>query len=270
MAPKKPKPNPKPGSSNVPYLNSTEVVPHKIRTILNQYITKPENFPSNIVLYHNDSFVLLRDQYPKASIHLLLLPRDPEISVIHPLEALQNNVEFRERVKKELDERVIPLVATELRRMFGAESQSDKAYQEDLERRISGDSKAIDAASEARPSDTEQEASLQPTGRDWISTIRTGIHFHPSLSNLHIHIISQDMHSPSLKHKKHYNSFNTPFFVPVSAFPLSEDDDRLNPNMSHHYLKRDLVCWRCGENFGARFVKLKEHLQSEWEEWKKE
>jgi aprataxin len=273
MAPKKPKPSPKPASSNVPYLNSTESIPHKIRTILNQYITKPESFPPSIVLYYNDSFVLLRDQYPKASIHLLLLPRDPDISARHPLEALQNDVEFRSLVKKELDERVTPLVANELRRMFGAESDSDKGYQEDLEQRINGEGNLVDIKKEDKSSEATPEAPGQvrhPRGRDWLSTIRTGIHFHPSLSNLHVHIITEDMHSPSLKHRKHYNSFNTPFFVPVSAFPLPENDERLNSNISHEYLKRDLVCWRCGENYGGRFVKLKEHLETEWEAWKKE
>jgi aprataxin len=212
------------------------------------------------VLYYDENFVLIRDQYPKASIHLLLLPRDPKISAVHPLEALQSNAEFRESVKKELDNRVIPLVATELRRMFGAESKSDKAYQEDLEQRIGG---------ENDDSETPASESVH-IGRDWASEVRTGIHFHPSLSNLHIHIISRDMHSPSLKHRKHFNSFNTPFFIPVASFPLPEDDERLNPNIAHGYLKRDLVCWRCGMNFGGRFAKLKEHLETEWEDWKRE
>ena len=29
----------------------------------------------------------------------------------------------------------------------------------------------------------------------------------------HLHVISQDFDSPSLKNKKHWNSFTTPYFV---------------------------------------------------------
>jgi len=265
MAPKKRAPStpPRTSSRSKPTTTSTNVphqqpshIPEKVRSVLKSYIERPETFPFNVVLYHNSSFVLIRDLYPKASIHLLLLPRDPDLSKTHPLEALQNNAEFREEAKKVLQERVIPMVASELRRKFGAESQSDQAYQSALELRMSG---------------AERETTGElPNGRDWASGIRTGIHFHPSLSNLHIHIITPDMHSDCVKHRSHYNSFNTPFFIPVDAFPLPEDDDRLNNSIPHGYLGRDMVCWKCGRNFGRKFKELKAHLEGEWEAWKKE
>ncbi|KAJ5713664.1 uncharacterized protein N7483_010845 [Penicillium malachiteum] len=77
-----------------------------------------------------------------------------------------------------------------------------------------------------------------------------------------------DRYSERLKHRKHYNSFSTPFFVPIDDFPLAEDDVRRHPTQEG-YLKRDFVCWRCGEEFGNQFVQLKEHLKQEFEEWKK-
>ncbi|BES87224.1 HIT domain [Nesidiocoris tenuis] len=40
-----------------------------------------------------------------------------------------------------------------------------------------------------------------------------GYHTEPSMERLHLHVISDDMNSPSLKHKKHWNSFTTPFFM---------------------------------------------------------
>lgn len=43
--------------------------------------------------------------------------------------------------------------------------------------------------------------------------IRLGYHAIPSLSLLHLHIVSSDLDSPALKNKKHWNSFATPFFV---------------------------------------------------------
>ncbi|CAI4210235.1 unnamed protein product [Parascedosporium putredinis] len=99
--------------------------------------------------------------------------------------------------------------------------------------------------------------------------IKVGIHAHPSMSHLHIHVLSREMFSPSLKHRKHYNSFNTPFFVDINDFPLADDDPRLDPDRER-YLRRDMVCWRCGKNFRNQFKALKDHLQVEFEEWKHE
>lgn len=96
-----------------------------------------------------------------------------------------------------------------------------------------------------------------------------GVHAVPSMANLHIHVISVDRHSEKLKHRKHYNSFSTPFFVPLEDFPLSAGDERRWPGREG-YLKRDFSCWRCGVNFGTGFKKLKDHLEEEFEEWKRE
>jgi hypothetical protein len=35
----------------------------------------------------------------------------------------------------------------------------------------------------------------------------------PSIPQLHLHVISQDFDSPSLKNKKHWNSFTTAYFI---------------------------------------------------------
>lgn len=41
------------------------------------------------------------------------------------------------------------------------------------------------------------------------------VYFPPPLStsHVHLHVISQDFDSPCLKNKKHWNSFNTDYFV---------------------------------------------------------
>lgn len=43
---------------------------------------------------------------------------------------------------------------------------------------------------------------------------KIGYHAEPSMQQVHLHVISTDFNSPSLKTKKHWNSFNTDFFVP--------------------------------------------------------
>lgn len=47
--------------------------------------------------------------------------------------------------------------------------------------------------------------------------IRYGFHRAPSMLPMHLHGISQDFDSPSLKVAKHWNSFTTDFFVPYEA-----------------------------------------------------
>jgi hypothetical protein len=42
-----------------------------------------------------------------------------------------------------------------------------------------------------------------------------GFHSVPSLRQLHLHVLTKDYDSPSLKKKVHYNSFTTPFFLDV-------------------------------------------------------
>jgi aprataxin len=109
-----------------------------------------------------------------------------------------------------------------------------------------------------------------PPGRDYLSDIRIGIHAHPSMAHLHVHIVSRDMHSDRLKHRKHYNSFNTSFFIPVADYPLAEDDERLRTSFQNANLSKDFVCWRCKKVFGNRFAELKRHLDEEFDSWKKE
>lgn len=44
-------------------------------------------------------------------------------------------------------------------------------------------------------------------------TFKIGYHAEASMFRLHLHVISDDMNSPSVKTKKHWNSFNTDFFL---------------------------------------------------------
>lgn len=46
---------------------------------------------------------------------------------------------------------------------------------------------------------------------------KIGYHAEPSMVRLHLHVISNDMNSLCLKIKKHWNSFNTDFFLDSSG-----------------------------------------------------
>jgi aprataxin len=212
------------------------------------YTADPASYPPDRVLYHTKDWVVINDLYPKSSVHVLLLPRDPTKQLLHPFDAFSDPA-FLAAVQAEVT-KLHSLVASELRRKYSSFSASDKAR---------------NAALDAEPPLTLEEL---PAGRDWGKEVMSGIHAHPSMNHLHIHILSVDRVSPCMRHRKHYNSFNTRFFVPVEDFPLAEDDERRHPGREG-YLQRDMECWRCGRNFKNRFAELKEHLAQEFEEWKR-
>lgn len=213
---------------------------------LGEYVANPTAFPRNVVIYHNDDVVVINDLYPKATVHLLLLPRSADKTHLHPFEAF-NDREFLRLVRSEAS-KLHELAAKELQRLLGKHSALDRPRQEALD---------------ANPPPPET-----PLGRDWKAEIMVGVHAHPSMNHLHVHIISKDRHSHCLRHRKHYNSFSTPFFIALDDFPLAETDPRRHPGREG-YLQQDFECWRCGKGFGNRFAKLKEHLDKEFEEWKR-
>jgi aprataxin len=191
---------------------------------LAEYLRDPAKHSS--VLGYNEDFVIIKDLYPKATIHLLILPRDPVKQIQHPAEAFQDS-EFFSKLQ-------------------------------------------IEAAKWRTLASKELARTLCPSSipeRDWEAEIKVGIHSVPSMHHLHIHIISRDMHSPCVRHKKHYNSFNTSFFVELEEFPLTEEEiDERTRNWS----ERDMICWRCKRNFTNKFTALKQHLAKEFEEWREE
>ncbi|RDW78611.1 DNA 5'-adenosine monophosphate hydrolase [Aspergillus mulundensis] len=213
---------------------------------LGAYIAKPESYPSTTVVYYDDDFVVIHDMFPKSTLHLLLLPRDPEKTLVHPVQAF-DDAKFLEKVKKEVN-KVRTLAASELRRKYGKYSVRDRERIEAL--------------------DVEPPVETLPAGRDWEQDIMCGIHAHPSMNHLHVHIISVDRYSDRLKHRKHYNSFSTPFFIDINDFPLALDDPRRDPDRQG-YLRRNFICWRCHRDFGNQFAALKKHLEEEFDEWKR-
>ncbi|KAK6511743.1 aprataxin-like protein [Arthrobotrys musiformis] len=262
---KKPKPNPPAPAKAQRSSPNSYFLGSDFRSALAVYLSDPASVPSKSMLFYNDDFVVVPDAFPKSIVHALILPRDISITHLHPFEALNSNPELLESIRK-ISLQIRDLLARELRRIYlktsALERARQKAFEELEERAIS--EPGFDP-------DSEESQALLPPGRDWASCIRIGVHARPSMSNLHIHVISQDMHSERMKHKKHYNSFNSGFFVDLDEFPLDGDDQRI-PGVGHvtnGMLKGDMTCWKCGRNFGNRFQLLKEHLEVEYEAWKR-
>ncbi|KAI0166951.1 HIT-like protein [Hypoxylon sp. FL1284] len=220
----------------------------KERDGLGAYTQDPASFPASRVIFYDDDFVAINDLYPKATVHALLLPRAPGPSRLHPFDAFEDAA-FLAAVRG-ATARLRRLVAKELQRRYGPRSARDRAR----EAVLSGD---------------DGDDGELPPGRDWEAELLVGVHAHPSMNGLHVHVLSPDMISPCMRHRKHYNSFNTPFLVGLADFPLAPDDPRRHPGRAG-YNDRDLRCWRCGKNFGRGFKQLKDHLEVEFEAWQKE
>ncbi|KAJ3486610.1 hypothetical protein NLI96_g4134 [Meripilus lineatus] len=211
-------------------------------TILRTYAQKadPASIPSSVLFEHTAKSITIIDAYPKSRFHFLILPR---ASAYPPL-TVSNLANLRSLLK------------------------CDKDRAKEVLTDLSEDAKRIRTCIE--------EEMVKRFGFKW--AIWTGFHSVPSMEHLHLHVISADLCSPSMKVKKHYNSFH-----PKLGFFLSLDDvlswfdatpsyfqtvSQLKKTEYEPYLKEDLSCFHCSESF-KNMPKLKEHLQEEWNKMSK-
>jgi aprataxin len=221
------------------------------------------------VVEYDDDVVIIKDLFPKALRHYLIIPRDKVVTDQHPLTVFHRNYD--------------KYSATELYALLS--KQVDRTKQLILE-----DLQSV------MPKCEENSLQLKSLGL----FVRVGFHAVPSLKNLHLHVITNDFHSPRLKHKKHYNSFNTPFFLDfysmdpaMRSSSSQEDDSQLTQysgdesldtcssnedtisgnSLDRHKTAIDyeniikttsLRCSYCGKDFGSKFQRLKVHLEHEF------
>lgn len=154
-------------------------------------------------LHADDMCVIIKDKYPKAKFHFLVLPN----------EAIPN--------MKSLKPEHIPLL---------------KHLEEEGRKIAKKSSDVLD--------------------------FRYGYHAIPSMSHIHLHVISQDFDSPCLKTKKHWNSFTTAYFIDSQdVIKMMEDNGRFEVDTSQYVdmLKRPLKCHVCKKDFNT-IPALKQHL----------
>ena len=94
-----------------------------------------------------------------------------------------------------------------------------------------------------------------------------GVHTIPSLRPLHVHIISEDLLSPYVRTKKHYNSFATDFFYPLEELAETLRHTAGGPIEIHMgnasaRLAEQPACNRCGASVFGAFSHFLEHLAS--------
>lgn len=92
---------------------------------------------------------------------------------------------------------------------------------------------------------------------------RLGYHAIPSMSHVHLHVISQDFDSPSLKNKKHWNSFTTDYFIDSKEIiGMLEKTGKVTVKEGmNELLKQPLRCHVCQKELST-IPQLKEHIKS--------
>jgi len=173
------------------------------RHVLHEFLHHPTAHIDRI-LYQDNRCMVIYDAYPKARMHVLLLPK-PDFLSVQRVADIQTCMLPQVRILHQIAHRV------------GAALH-------------------------------RQQSSIG---------FLCGYHAEPSLTPLHIHIISGDLCSPCLKNKKHWTSFATGFLVGISEVETAlEDDDRdknpLDREVSRLIAQRkqalgsSLLCHRCG------------------------
>ncbi|KAM4584804.1 aprataxin isoform 2-T2 [Odontesthes bonariensis] len=157
-------------------------------------------------VYKDDKVVVIKDKYPKARYHWLVLPWQsiPSLKALHE--------EHCDLVKH-------------------MQQVADRMVQQ-----------------------CPDSASLR---------FRTGYHAIPSMSHVHLHVISQDFDSPCLKNKKHWNSFTTDYFMEShDVIQMLETNGKVTVKEgTSELLKLPLRCHVCRKELST-IPALKEHLKS--------
>lgn len=82
------------------------------------------------------------------------------------------------------------------------------------------------------------------------------------MRQLHLHVISQDFDSKHLKHKKHWNSFNTAFFRDsVDVIEEVSDNGKAVLRNDENLLSTELRCHRC-RSAHPNIPRLKSHISN--------
>ncbi|XP_055679971.1 aprataxin-like protein [Lutzomyia longipalpis] len=96
-----------------------------------------------------------------------------------------------------------------------------------------------------------------------LSDFKMGYHAQPSMKRLHLHAISDDFISPSLKTQKHWNSFNTDYFIPAPKLRQMLEDcgkiEKLPDNELKALISQPLQCNKCSYQTNT-MPSLKNHL----------
>ncbi|WWC58533.1 uncharacterized protein I303_101076 [Kwoniella dejecticola CBS 10117] len=209
-------------------------------------LTNPQSsLSASKLLLSSKNCLAVFDAYPKAKYHFLVLPRYP----FPP----QSDPDSKKSIANldSLDDLKSLLLKT-----------SPAAREEILQ-------DMANMASEVE--EMIRDEMLKSEGFEW--KVDIGFHAIPSMKHVHLHVISDDRISPSLKTKKHHNSFRPDlgFFIPIMEVQRwIENDSNMQERVdalsgAEQLLNTPLTCHKCDE-FISNIPKLKTHLEKHFQD----
>lgn len=160
-------------------------------TILRSYAQKsnPTSLPPSVLFTHTSTSLTIFDAYPKVR-RTASMPRCKTVLI------------FRHLIQSIFHFLILPSVTPPLS-VFDLASlrtllKADKAKAKEVLTGLAEDAKTVKGMIE--------EEMMKRYGFKW--NIWVGFHSVQSMEHLHLHVLSADLCSPSMKLKKHYNSFN--------------------------------------------------------------
>jgi aprataxin len=163
-------------------------------TVLRRYAqnAKPETLPPSVLFEHTDKCLTVFDVFPKSIFHFLVLPRVRPPSNVGELANLRTLLKGdKARAKKVLmdlsDEagNVKKMIRQEMLNRYGFEWEIWTGFH------AVPSMEYVRARSPRLPSRSRCRSPVRARGR-----------------HLHLHVLSSDLCSEKMKHKKHYNSFH--------------------------------------------------------------
>lgn len=239
---------------NLATKRNRDIANSKEKSSKNGISTKNTSF----VLYRDESCVLVNDAYPKSTVHALILPLDPSLQSLNDLNgSLCASSSFFPRGSGEgrgtLEEEASPIAPFFSPSANPSSSSSSPCTTSEYSQwalRPQNHIQLLEHMCHVADSYTQFLQKVEPAQYAHRRFI-TGFHSLPSLPQLHMHLISMDLESPCLKHKKHYNSFSTYFFLTSDRIV---DDLKKNQYITLNqdtstlaqYEKQAMECLWCG------------------------
>ncbi|TKY85781.1 hypothetical protein EX895_005321 [Sporisorium graminicola] len=212
------------------------------------------------VLFHDDRTITIYDKFAKARYHFLVLPRIP--------------FKASSSASSSKPQQGIPsLSASDGKLNFGATSSNTvpASHMQSISALLASPytSEVLEAVRKASEDVIQyiRNDMLKDHGTTW--DIERAFHAVPSMDHLHLHVVSMDLVSDRLKHKKHYLSFH-----PTIGFALRLDQVEQwvqqgkktlakSKPAYEQLLKGPLVSHHTAQVF-RYFPELKVHLETYW------
>ena len=202
-----------------------------------------------MVYYEDDAHMVVYDAFPKARRHLLLL-----FKAGTPLGLTKAIGELEDARIVDADDAGAASADTG----GGAEGAAKRAALRAAHVLARAISDELDLAESTTHAASVAAGETPPGPRPTRSAL--GYHAVPSLTPLHLHIISMDLHSEALKVKKHWQSFTTPFLCRAAAVEDWLAGKRRAPHDdARRHETGPMRCHRCGVPL-ANMPKLKLHI----------